>query len=272
MIKADNRPALVGLGYRHPFSPWIDTNPAGLECLELTASHFSGGDLGRIDQLAQRYPLIIHALGCSVGTPGPMDVNEMRLLDDVIDVAKPLWLSDHIGFVRTPEANLGHFCPLVPNSENVAIVADHAAELSDRFGVPVILENATSHIQVKGPLADTDFINLICERGNCGLLLDVTNLYINSQNHGFDPIGWLHELDAKIIKQLHVVGYAQVENLYFDTHSEKIDKPLWGLIREVASYASVEAVILERDSNFPPPQELVDELIQLKQLFSRTDN
>jgi uncharacterized protein (UPF0276 family) len=260
----------VGLGYRHPFSAWIDTAPTGIECLELTASHFSNRDFARIEQLAQRYPLMVHALGCSVGTPGPMNADEMHLLTDVIDVAKPLWLSDHLGFVRTPEADLGHFCPLIPNPENVAIVGEHARELSERFGVPVLLENATSHIQVKGPLADTEFINRTCERGGCGLLLDVTNLYVNSRNHGFDPVAWLREIDPEIIKQLHVVGYSQADNLYFDSHNSKIDKPLWELTREVAAYASVETVILERDSNFPPPQELLGELMQLKQMFSQT--
>lgn len=109
-----------------------------------------------------------------------------------------------------------------------------------------------------------EFLNRLCEKADCGILLDVTNLYINSKNHGFDPRTWLNELNPERIVQLHVVGYSVRAGRWEDLHSEPIQDDLLGLIREVLAYAPVRAIIIERDSNFPEPEELAVELRKLE--------
>jgi hypothetical protein len=96
--------------------------------------------------------------------------------------------------------------------------------------------------------------------------LDVTNLFINSRNHGFDPAAWLRELDADRIVQLHVVGYSQSHGRWQDYHAKGIQETLMELVQEVLEWAPVRAIILERDANFPPPSELENELRRLRQL------
>ena len=108
------------------------------------------------------------------------------------------------------------------------------------------------------------FLGRLCERADCGLLLDVTNLYINSRNHGFDPRAWLRELDPRRIVQLHVVGYSVRDGRWQDSHAEPIQDDLRELVHDVLAYAPVRSIIIERDANFPPVEELAEELRKLE--------
>ncbi len=87
-------------------------------------------------------------------------------------------------------------------------ISDNAIALAEACNKPLIMENITSHVRMAGEMDEPSFLNALCSRAGCGLLVDVTNLYINSKNHGFDPLEWLHQLNPKTIVQLHIVGYS----------------------------------------------------------------
>ena len=260
---------MIGVGYRKELADWIDSRPRSVECLEITAEHFFHGGEERLAQLAKQFHLFVHGLGLSLGTPGPLDKKTLEHFANVVRVANPDWISDHIAFTRTAEADLGHLNPVPPTREMLGIVADHAREVSARCGKPIILENITSHVRLTGDLSETDFLNELCERADCGLLLDVTNLFINSRNHGFDSLKWLHEIEPRRIAQLHIVGYSRAGDRYTDSHSQPIQKELIEIARAVVSYAPVKAIILERDEDFPAASELEKEIAKLEQICGR---
>ena len=130
----------------------------------------------------------------------------------------------------------------------------------------MILENVTTFLQISGDMRETEFLNQLCDQVDCGLLLDVTNLWINSRNHGFDPLRWLHELNPERIVQLHVVGYSVEEGIYYDRHADAIQDELYDLVREVLDHAAVRAIVVERDVDLPPPAALANELTRLAAL------
>ena len=254
---------MIGVGYRWPLASWIATRPPGIECLEITAEHFYDGGHDTLRDLSQRYTLFVHGLGLSLGTPGRLDEEQLARFSEVVAVARPAWISEHVAFTRTSEVDLGHLNPLRPSRETARVVAEHAREVSERCGRPVILENITSHLRIDGDLSETDFLNDLCEQAGCGLLLDVTNLYINSQNHRFDPLAWVRAIQPSLITQLHIVGYSRDRDRLSDGHAEPIQQELLALAREVMNYAPVKAIILERDENFPSPAVLAAELSKL---------
>ena len=256
----------IGLGYRRELASWIDSKPKDVNCLEITAEHFFQDGEEHLAKLAQRFPLFVHGLGLSLGTPGPLDEQRLEQFARVVRLAKPDWISDHIAFTRTAEADLGHLNPVPPTSENMKVIADHAREVSERCQKPFLLENITSHIQLTGNLSETTFLNQLCERADCGLLLDVTNLFINSRNHGYDALKWLHEIEPRRITQLHLVGYSRVGERYTDSHSQPIQEELIELAQAVVRYAPVKAIILERDEDFPATHELELEIAKLKRI------
>ncbi len=254
---------MIGIGYRHHWAEWIDTDPKEVGCLEITAEHFYDHGLERLAALASRYPVFVHGLGLSLGTPGPLDPEALERFAEVVHVTNPSWISEHVAFTRTAEVDLGHLNPIAPTKESLAVLSDHAVELAARCKRPLIVENITSHLRLEGEFTETEFLNRLCEQADCGLLLDVTNLYINSMNHGFDPVGWLYELEPSKIVQLHVVGFGIRDGVWHDDHAAPIQEELLDLVRAVIEYAPVKAVIVERDANFPQAEEMASELEKL---------
>ena len=257
---------MTGIGYRRELSAWIDTRPPGIDCLEITAEHFFHGGEEHLAGLAKQFPLFVHGLALSLGTPGPLDQKHLTRFARVVGVANPEWISDHIAFTRTVEADLGHLNPVPPTTEMLKVIADHAREVSERCRKPMLLENITSHVQLAGDIKETDFLNRLCEDSGCGLLLDVTNLFINSQNHGFDALEWLDEIEPRHIAQLHIVGYSRSGNRYTDSHSKPIQDELIELAHAVVLHAPVRAIILERDEDFPDVVGLEKEVAKLKRI------
>jgi len=260
---------MVGVGYRHPLANWIFSSSSDIDCLEITAEHFFSGSHETLRALRRDFTLFVHGLGLSLGTPGPLDAKRLAHFARVVEIADPVWISEHLAFTRTAETDLGHLNPVRPNRATAGLIADHAREIADHCGKPIILENITSHLRLDGDLSEPDFLNAVCTRADCGLLLDATNLFINSRNHRFDPLTWLHALDPQRIVQLHLVGYARQGDRYTDDHAHPVQDELLDLAREVIAFAPVRAVILERDADFPGAAAMADELARLQRLFPR---
>jgi hypothetical protein len=262
----------IGIGYRHELVPWLARHPRSISCLELTAEHFYDNPQRMAafaawrDYSPTRLSCFVHGLGLSLGTPGPLDRTRLDQFAEVAEASGADWISEHVAFTRTSETDLGHLNPVPPTRESVRIMAEHALELSARCKKPLLLENITSHVRLRGELSETEFLNDLCGRASCGLLLDVTNLYVNSRNHGFDPVRWLHEIEPKNIQQLHIVGYSRRNEQFIDDHSKAVQPELLELARAVISCAPVKAIILERDADFPGQTEMDAELTKLESL------
>lgn len=260
---------MIGVGYRRELRPWLDARPSGVTCLEITAEHFYSEGEDHLAELAASYPLFVHGLGLSLGTSGPLEPARLRQFARVARVARAQWISEHVAFTRTAETDLGHLNPIRPTREAAHALADHARELSEICGKPLLLENITSHIRIRGDLREPEFLNEVCARAGCGLLLDVTNLYINSRNHRFDPLQWLAELDTRRVRQLHIVGYSERDGRLMDDHAAAVQPELLEIARVVLALAPVEAIILERDTAFHSLGAMDDEIAKLLRLDGR---
>lgn len=259
----------VGIGFRREMAGWIESGKHGVDCLEITAEHFIGDTERHIAQLARRLPLYVHGLGLSLGTPGPLDARRVEAFARVVELANPRWVSEHVAFTRTAEVDLGHLNPVPLTRDAMKTVADHAREVAESCRKPMLVENITSHLKLTGELTEPEFFNALCERADCGLLLDVTNLFINSRNHRFDPLVWLHEIEPRRIRQLHIVGYAKQGERYVDSHAAPIQEELIELAQAVVAYAPVESIILERDEDIPDVTGLEVEVAKLKRIAGR---
>jgi len=255
---------LVGVGYRRELARWIAARPAEIGCLEITAEHFFDRDLDAVRALRRDYPLFVHGLGLSLGTPGPIDRATLDAYARVVEAADPLYITEHAAFTRTRDVDLGHLNPVAPTLESVRLLADHAREVMDRCGRPMLLENIASHLRLRGALPEPEFLNRLCDAAGCGLLLDVANLYVNSRNHRFDPAAWIDAIEPRNVAQLHVVGYSERGGRWHDAHAEPIQAELFDLTRRILERSPVRGVIVERDENIPAPEELAAELSALE--------
>lgn len=256
----------VGVLYRGGFSHWIETAPAEVQCIEVTAEDFYKGGRGRLGLLRQHCPLLVTTLRLSLGTPGPLDRDELRWFSALVLEAKPLWISERLGFRCTPEIDLAASVPVPLTSDTLRLLVDHARAAVDACGTPLLLENIASCLSIPGTLAEPEFLNRFCEQAGCGVLLDVTALLVNGRNHGFDPLRWLAELDVSHVVQMRVGGCREEAGRWEATHDAPLDEDVLGLVRVVLKRSPVQAVVLERDSRFPPTPEIVADLRRLHAL------
>ncbi len=253
----------VGIAYREPLSHWINSYPDDIACVEITAEHFFDSDTSRLSKLNKHYPIYLHAIGLSLGTKGELESDYLQKFNSLCQTLKPRWISEHIAFTKTKEVDLGHLNPIPYNHDSLDIMVDNALQLIEYCDTPLILENITSHLVLPNTLSDAEFINRLCERAGCGLLLDVTNLFINSKNHHYDAKQWIDAINPEYVRQLHVVGYSQNNSTYEDNHAQATQHEILELVQHVAHYPNLEAVIIERDQLFPEISELQKELATL---------
>ena len=248
------------MAYRPGLATWIESHPIGLGCLELDAEQFYKGCEGQLRSLAEAYPLVLHGSGLSLGTPGPLDQEELGLFSAVVRLTDPLWVSEHLGFRRTAEVDLAHPSPVPLTGDTLASFVEHCREVVERCRKPLLIENIAYHLQIPGAMSEPEFLNRLCDEVGCGLLVDLTALAVNGHTHGFDPRGWLDAIEHRWITQVHIGAYDRDGGRWSDSHAARVPEDIWELARHVIKSAPVRAVILERDGSFPHASELRDEL------------
>ena len=263
---AEGEKARAGIGYRPALTSWIDTRPVEIQCLEIIAEQFYMGGRARARSLSSTYPLVVHTSRLSLGTPGTLNRQELEWLVALTREVDPLWVSDHVGFRRSAEVDLGHPTPIPFDRETLSVFTDHCREVMDRCGKLLLVENIASPLTISPVMSEPEFLNRLCEASGCGLLLDVTGLVVNSRTHGFDAHSWLALLEPGHIVQLHLGGVGSGDDLWLDTRGGDIDDEVWTLAADVLTRAPVRAVVLERDERFPPMRHLAAELQRVSRL------
>src|SRR5437016_4303100 len=228
---AERRP-LVGIGYRADIGRWTRENLDQFDVLEVTVDHclYRGNSVqAEIFDLVGRVPLTAHGIGLSIGTDTPLDLRYLDHVAEIVDRLKAPAYSEHLAFTRVPGRDLAALLPL-PRTEAVAesIIAKVQA-VQSRISVPFLLENITYVFDwPDSEMSDAQFLNLVCRETGAGLLLDIENLYLNSQNHGFDPYEFLHALPTGLVQEVHLAGGVTVRDeqsnriVLADTHSHPV--------------------------------------------------
>jgi uncharacterized protein len=254
----------VGLGFRSPFRGDLFLARDRVDFLEITADHYldASPEKGReLALLADHFPLIPHGLNLSLGGAEGLDPDYLAKLAGLVRRVEPPWWSEHVAFTRAGGVEIGHLAPLPFSAEALDVLCANIAEARRQIDVPLIVENITYTIALPGAeMGEAEFLTELADRTGCGLLLDVTNLYTNGINHGFDPIGLLDRLPLDRVVQLHFAGGEWRGGRLIDSHARPAPPEVWALLEEVVARAPVKGIILERDEDLPPFGELLDEL------------
>jgi uncharacterized protein (UPF0276 family) len=150
------------------------------------------------------------------------------------------------------------------------VLARNIEEAQKRIPLPLVLENITYHVNLPGhQYSEPVFINKLLEATDCGLLLDITNLFVNSLNHNFSWMDYLDDLDMKKIIQMHFVGIEKHGTTWIDNHGTNTAPELFYVMQEVINRSQVKGIILERDENFPEFEILLQEVAYARQLLNQ---
>ena len=266
-----NLPTLgVGLGFRTPFRSDLFSHQEQVDFLEITADHYMDAPPEKereLDLLAANFPLIPHGLHLSLGSAEGVDPVYLGKLARLIQRLQPPWWSEHISFTHAGGTPIGHLAPLPFTREAVEVLCRNIARVRREIEAPLLLENVTYTVALPGSeMTEADFLAEVLEQTDSGLLLDVTNLYTNAVNHGYDPGEFLNRLPLERVTQLHFAGGHWRNDMLVDSHAHATPPEVWAWMEEILARAPVKAAVLERDENLPPIEELLDELRHAREL------
>jgi hypothetical protein len=265
----------VGLGLRWDFlEEVLDGPPLDVAFFEVSPENYmrrGGYYPSALERLGARYPIVTHGLTLSLGGSSPLDVSYLDALGDELERLATPWHSDHLAFTSAGGLAFHELMPLAFSRETLARVADRVAELAARFGRPFAVENITDYAALAGSeLREADFIRTLCRESPAYLLLDVNNVYVNAQNHGFDPFGFIAALPLDRVLEIHVAGHERTPSgLLLDTHGSTTPNAVLELLSFALEHTGPVPVLLERDNSVPPLAELLDELGTLRAVYAR---
>ncbi len=261
---------LVGVGFRHEVGGLIRRNIPPIEALEVTVDHCIKGTRSQraaLEQLPELCPVFLHGVGLSLGTAVPPDP---EYLDEVREAAGRLrvpWYSEHLAFTKVPGLDLAQLLPLPRTPEVLEMVCEHVQVVQDRVGLPLLLENITYYFEYpESELGEAEFLVEVCLRTGAGILLDLENLRINAQNHGFDPLGFLGRLAAGSVRAVHLAGGCKDGGLAIDSHDHRVPPATLRLLEAVLEQHSPDSIIVERDQGFSTFEEVLTDVETIRNI------
>ncbi len=265
----------IGIGLRMELAgDLLERRPPEVEWLELHPENYleRGGRYRALLKRAQdAYPLVTHGLTfgfCSSERADPAALSRLR---EFLRGVEAPWHSDHLCVATSGGAFFHDLMPVALSEETLRHATARVLEAKDSLGLEIAVENISYYAPSGADEMDeATFVSRLCQEADCKLLLDVNNVYVNSRNHGFDPRDWLAAIDPARVIQIHVAGHLlRSDGLRIDTHGESVCDDVFEFLEETLGHTGDVPVLLERDGNFPPLDDLLEEVRRLSELRDR---
>jgi uncharacterized protein (UPF0276 family) len=253
----------AGIGLRRQHFPEIIEQRPAIRWFEAIPENFLGRGGYCAESLArirENYRLVAHGVSLSIGSTDPLDMNLLANLKQFCNECNSPWFSDHLCFTMVDHVNLNDLIPLPFTMEAATHVANRARIVQDYVERPFLLENVTYYAAPsRSQMTEAQFITEILEQADCGLLLDVSNVILNSINQQYDPEAFLDEIPLHRAFQLHLAGYEKHGDVLLDTHARPVSDETWALYRRVIERIGPTASLVEWDAEIPSLARLLQE-------------
>ena len=273
-MQTGTSPTGIGLGLRSSLLKEVAEGKAdsAVRFFEVSPeNHMHRG--GRIPavfaQIAEKYPIITHSLAMSLGGVDPFASEYFAELQQFIQRFGGAWHSDHLCFCGLEGRAMHDLLPIPFTEDSAKRTAARIREAQDRLEMPMLIENISYYMQIGVPEMDeAEFIRQVLENADCGLLLDVNNVFVNSLNHKFDPFTWLEKIPLERVRQMHIAGHEPWdETMWIDTHGASVRSEVIAMMAWVVERIGPVPILLERDQNIPPLEVLLEEAKILDQAY-----
>lgn len=269
-IKVNNKlpnPGLgLGLRSKH-FNHILEHTPA-VDWFEVISENFidSGGRPRNVlRQIAEKYPVVMHGVSLSIGSSDALNKDYLTKLKVLAAEVKPLWISDHLCWTGVNCVNTHDLLPVVLNETSLKHICKRIKEAQDFLERPLVFENPSTYLTFKqSTINEWDFLRYMTEETDCGLLLDVNNVYVSGFNNDFDPVHYINQLPHENIVQLHIAGHQHCGTHIIDTHDRQVAADVWKLFALAWQLTGGVATLLEWDGNIPEFDEYQTELLKAK--------
>jgi uncharacterized protein (UPF0276 family) len=200
-----------------------------------------------------RFPIVQHGVSLSIGSTEPLDWEYLRALKALVQRTRSPWVSDHLCWTGAHGVNLHDLLPLPYTAATVKWVAERARAVQDFLGVRLALENTSSYMTyTASEMSEQAFLTAVVEEADCGILLDVNNIYVSAYNHAFDANEYVDAIPHHRVVQIHLAGHTNHGRYILDTHSDHVIDPVWDLYRRALRRVGPVSTLIEWDDNIPP--------------------
>lgn len=264
-----------GLGLRTEHYESVLADEPKVDWFEILSENYmvpGGKPLYYLDQIKERYPLVMHGVSMSIGSVEPLDMTYLRQLKQLADRVNPKWISDHLCWTGVHGKNLHDLLPLPYTEETIKHVVSRIVQVQDYLGRQILIENVSSYASyTDSSMSEWAFITEIANRADCLLLFDVNNIYVSSVNHQFDAKDFINGVPADRVQQIHLAGHEDHGDYIIDTHDAPVIDAVWDLYEYAIKRFGPVSTMIERDDKIPPLAELVAELERAKTIASRVE-
>ena len=253
-----------GLGLRPEYYTDILTTNPNVDWFEATTENYlnSGGELlYYLQQIAEKYPVVLHGVSLSIGSTDALDYDYLKQLKNLSDLIQPKWISDHLCWTGINNINMHDLLPLPYTELSLKHVVERINKVQDFLGQQILIENVSSYLTyTDSDMTEWEYLSAIANEADCNILLDVNNIYVSAFNHKFDPLTYIKAMPAARVHQIHLAGHSNNGSYILDTHDAPVIQDVWNLYKQTIDIFGLVSTMIERDDSIPPLQELVDEL------------
>lgn len=268
MVAEAIKPNSFGLGFRAKHFQDIQQDPMGVEWFEVLIENFmgvpglgQGYPLEQLKTLRSQFPLVFHGVSLGLGNSTEFSQDYLKIWKQLIDEFQPEWVSDHLCWNGIQTQNSHDLLPLPYTEEAVQHICDRLDYIQNFIQKPFVIENVSNYIEYQtSEMSEWDFLNQICKRSGCKLLLDINNIFVNSYNHNFKAEDYLFSIPKQHIQQIHLAGHHFEDDFIVDTHDTHVSTPVWDLYKKSIEHHGPNPTMIEWDDNIPSYTTLVNEL------------
>jgi uncharacterized protein len=244
-----------GIGLRPKHYPQLWDGTARVDWFEVISENYmvaGGRPLAALERARGLAPVVLHGVSLSLGSTDPLDEPYLTALRALITRCEPAWISDHLCWSSVGGHYAHDLLPLPYTEEALAHVVRRVVAVQERLGRRILVENVSSYLTyAHSTLSEWEFLGALAERADCGLLLDVNNVYVSAANHGFDAGAYLAGLPADRVGQIHLAGHTDLGAYLFDTHDGPVIEPVWELYRQAVRRFGRVSTLVEWDDRIP---------------------
>jgi len=244
-----------GVGLRIPHYGHVFEHEPKVDFFEIISENFmieGGRPLTNLARALERYPIVQHGVSLGIGASVPLDFDYLAKLKKLTKLTQAPWVTDHLCWTRDGAVDMHDLLPLPYTEEAVKHVSERIRVVQDFLERPFGFENTSSYMTYRAStMTEWEFIRAIAEEADCGILLDVNNIYVSSFNHGFDPLTFLEGVPHERILQYHLAGHTNKGDYILDTHSDFVIDEVWKLYRRAIEITGPISTLVEWDEDIP---------------------
>ena len=266
-------PLGYGLGLRPVYYDEILATRPPVDWFEIISENYmlaGGRPLAILERVRADYPVVMHGVSMSLASTDPLNLDYLGRLKALADRFQPAWVSDHVAWTGVHGVTLHDLLPIPFTREALDHIVDRIRRVQDFLKRRLVVENASTYVSfVESEMSEEDFVREMAERADCLLLLDINNVFVSSFNHGFDSVAFIDAIPKERVVQFHMAGHTNKDTHRVDTHDQPVCDEVWALYEHARRRFGDVSAMIERDDNFPPFEELLDELAHMREIDAR---